>query len=102
MNSELFCEFVQALEGWLKGRSKNGHRKVIVILDNAQTYKSRKTLEVLRASKYEYLFIPPYSPQLAPIEMFFGHFKKFLKNGNNIKFVEWTSVIGLDKIKDAL
>ena len=45
-------------------------KKVVVILDNASSHKSHKVLDFVKEhkKKIELVFLPPYSPELNPIE----------------------------------
>ena len=61
-------EFEKFLKRLLRRRAHG--RKMVVVLDNAR-YHHAKLLEPLlekRREQIELLFLPPYSPQLAPIE----------------------------------
>ncbi|WP_338140403.1 transposase [Candidatus Rhabdochlamydia porcellionis] len=51
----------------------------VVILDNASFHKSKESLEIIKRARCEVLFLPPYSPDLNPIEKFWAHFKKRVK-----------------------
>lgn len=51
----------------------------IVILDNLATHKSPRAAEVLAERKCWMLFLPPYSPDLNPIEMAFSKLKAHLR-----------------------
>ena len=42
----------------------------VVILDNASFHKSKASIEMIRKAGCEVLFLPPYSPDLNPIEKF--------------------------------
>ena len=53
--------------------------KQILILDNASFPKSKESVEIMKKAGYEVLFLPPYSPDLRPIEKFWAHFKKRVK-----------------------
>lgn len=46
------------------------HKKMVVILDNARYHHAKRLKPVLASphESLELLFLPPYSPQLAPIE----------------------------------
>jgi transposase len=48
----------------------------IVIMDNAAFHKSAKTKELIEQSSCQLLFLPPYSPDLNPIEKFWAWLKK--------------------------
>lgn len=51
----------------------------VVILDNASFHKSQTSLEMIRQAGCEVLFLPPYSPDLNPIEIFWANFKRRVK-----------------------
>ena len=47
-----------------------------IILDNASAHKSPKILDIARSYGCKVLFLPPYSPDLNPIEKFWVNLKK--------------------------
>lgn len=51
----------------------------VVILDNLSTHKSPRAAEALNARGCWFLFLPPYSPDLNPIEMAFAKLKAHLR-----------------------
>lgn len=51
----------------------------IVILDNLAVHKSAKAAQVLKEKGAWFLFLPPYSPDLNPIEMAFSKLKAHLR-----------------------
>ena len=51
----------------------------IVILDNLPSHKSEKAKTILKARGAWFLFLPPYSPDLNPIEMAFAKLKAHLR-----------------------
>ena len=51
----------------------------IVILDNLSSHKSEKAAQVLKQRGAWFLFLPPYSPDLNPIEMAFSKLKAHLR-----------------------
>lgn len=50
-----------------------------VILDNARFHKSKKAKEMIEAAGCTLIFLPPYSPDLNPIEKFWSWLKKQIK-----------------------
>lgn len=63
VNGDYIIEFLKKLE------EKNGDKKKIyLICDNAGYHKSKKVKEYLKDRKIELIFLPPYSPNLNPIE----------------------------------
>jgi transposase len=51
----------------------------IVVLDNLAVHKSAKAAHILRDRGAWFLFLPPYSPDLNPIEMAFSKLKAHLR-----------------------
>lgn len=51
----------------------------IVILDNLSSHKSERAKRALRKRGAWFLFLPPYSPDLNPIEMAFSKLKAHLR-----------------------
>ena len=51
----------------------------VVILDNASFHKSGKTKELIESVGCKLIFLPPYSPDLNPIEKFWANMKRWIK-----------------------
>ena len=51
----------------------------IVILDNATFHKSKKTKDLIESVGCKILFLPPYSPDLNPIEIFWANLKRTIR-----------------------
>lgn len=51
----------------------------VIILDNASFHKSKASVEIIQKAGCEILFLPPYSPDLNPIEKFWANFKRGVK-----------------------
>jgi transposase len=51
----------------------------IVVADNLSSHKSTRAIEVLRAQGNDLIFLPPYSPDLNPIEMAFSKLKTLIR-----------------------
>lgn len=54
-------------------------RRDLVILDNLSSHKSPQAGEVLKSVGARFLFLPPYSPDLNPIEMAFSKLKALIR-----------------------
>ncbi len=63
VNGDYLLDFFNKLEAENADKSK-----VYLICDNARYHKSKKVEEYLKTSKIELVFLPPYSPNLNPIE----------------------------------
>jgi len=51
----------------------------VLVLDNLPVHKHPKILELLKAAEVTFLFLPPYSPDLNPIEMLWAKVKSMLR-----------------------
>ncbi|HBF31232.1 transposase, partial [Rhizobium sp.] len=73
MNSRIF-------EKWIETRLAPTLQKGdVVILDNVAFHKSKRAEELVRAKGAWLLFLPPYSPDINPIEMAFSKLKALLR-----------------------
>ena len=73
LNGELFLSY---LSNFLCPVLKEGH---VVITDNAGAHKVKGVKELIESRGAELLYLPPYSPELSPIEMCRSEIKNFLK-----------------------
>lgn len=73
INAELFCTYV---ETQLAPTLSPGD---VVILDNLSSHKSPRAANALRDIGAWLLFLPPYSPDLNPIEMAFSKLKTLIR-----------------------
>ena len=51
----------------------------IVVADNLSSHKSGPAFDLLRAQGCDLIFLPPYSPDLNPIEMAFSKLKTLIR-----------------------
>lgn len=51
----------------------------VVIMDNLSSHKRVRTRELIESAGAELVFLPPYSPDLNPIEMVFSKIKQRLR-----------------------
>lgn len=53
----------------------------VVVMDNLSSHKVQGIVEAIAAVGAEVRYLPPYSPDLNPIELAFSKFKKLLRDG---------------------
>jgi len=53
----------------------------VVVMDNLSSHKIAGVREAIEAAGAEVRYLPPYSPDLNPIELAFSKFKKLLRDG---------------------
>lgn len=73
-NTEIFNLWVERV---LVPELKPGQ---VIILDNATFHKSKRTRDLIEKAGCYLIFLPPYSPDLNPIEKFWAKMKKWIRN----------------------
>ena len=69
------------------------------IIDNARFHKSKKIIELLHKAQCKIVFLPPYSPDLNPIEHHWASIKSAIKkSAENIKDFYSAAVHTLNKM----
>jgi transposase len=66
----------------------------VVILDNLSSHKSPRAAECLRGVGAWFLFLPPYSPDLNPIEMAFSKLKALIRKAAARSYEELWKAVG--------
>ena len=66
----------------------------VVVLDNLGSHKGVAVRRAIRAAGAHLLFLPPYSPDLNPIEMMFAKLKTLLRKANERSIVDVWHCIG--------
>ena len=60
----------------------------MIVMDNARFHKSEETREIIEDHGHQLLFLPPYSPDLNPIENYWailkGKLRKIVANFQNL------------------
>ena len=52
----------------------------LVVMDNLSSHKGTRTAELIRAAGADLVYLPPYSPDLNPIELAFSKIKQALRS----------------------
>ena len=96
VDHSIFLEFLKSLEEWIGIHDFIHNRNVVIILDNWSTHRNMKWQQFMQRSDYTYMYIPQYSPILAPIELMFGKFKNVIKSEKYVGAIRWNSLEGLE------
>jgi transposase len=75
VNANIFINFLESIKDIVGERP--------IFLDNASIHRSNLVLQKIKELNLNYNMLPPYSPDLNPIELFFNSTKKVYRN--NIK-----------------
>lgn len=71
VNADAICDLISAIK---KKNSKE--KRLYLVLDNASYNKSNKVRDFANSRRVTLIFLPPYSPNLNPIERLWRYFKK--------------------------
>jgi len=74
VDSSAFNAFI---ESFLVPKLKPGD---VVLMDNAKIHLSKKAEQMILAAKARIIFLPAYSPDLAPIEKMWSKVKQYLRS----------------------
>lgn len=74
---EFFAFVIKSIPDFLKYVARP-----IVVMDNVKFHHSGRIVKALQENGIEVTFLPPYTPQLNPIESFFGVVKHEFRKGN--------------------
>ena len=73
MNSALF-------ESWFSNQLLPALDKgTVIVMDNASFHSKKRLFSAAQNAGYKLIFLPPYSPELNPIEKFWAWLKRFLR-----------------------
>ncbi len=87
VNGDIFEAFVERV---LVAELKPGD---VVVMDNLSSHKRQRTRELIESARAELVFLPPYSPDLNPIEMVFSKIKQLLRSlAHRTKDALWRSM----------
>jgi len=74
VNADVFEAFVAQV---LVPQLRSGD---LVVMDNLSSHKRATTRQLIEAAGAQLLFLPPYSPELNPIELVFAKIKQLLRS----------------------
>ena len=66
----------------------------VIILDNLSSHKSQRAAEILQERGAWFLFLPPYSPDLNPIEMAFSKLKALIRKAAARTYEDLWNAVG--------
>ena len=68
-------------EGWFEGiLLPRLPKDAVIVMDNASFHRKKQLYEIAGKNNITLIFLPPYSPELNPIEKVWANMKKFLRN----------------------
>jgi transposase len=76
--AENVCEFLAKIV------EQNTEKRIILVLDNSKSHHADKTVRKARELKITLVFLPPYSPDLNPVEFVW----KTIKREVSVRFIQ--------------
>lgn len=73
---EIFEDFIEEL---LSHSGRWPEPKSVIVMDNASFHRTERVERLCREAGVKLMYLPPYSPDLNPIEEFFAELKAFVK-----------------------
>jgi transposase len=72
----------RVFQAWVQQHlARNLREGDVVVMDNLSSHKVAGVAEAIEAAGAEVRYLPPYSPDLNPIELAFSKFKRLLRDG---------------------
>ena len=102
IKSNKFIQFIDVIEQWMQKHSYFGYSKIVYLLDNWPFYKSKHTFSKLKRLNGAIMFLPAYSPDYAPVEVWFAIIKNFPRLQCSKKNIKLNLKHSYQLIKEAL
>jgi len=75
-DGEVFEDFIEQL---LPHCGRWPERNSVLVMDNASFHRTERIKQLCHKAGVKLVYLPPYSPDLNPIEEFFAELKAFIK-----------------------
>ena len=98
VNSDIFTQFLSYFEVWMSKQATILGKRVLWLLDNCSSHRSKDALLIMKNSNIDYLFILVYSPQLAAVELAFNTLKRRINRSSLGKTIKLRSIEGFDSV----
>ena len=102
VNGEIYIQFLENLWGWLKNTWKSRYQSSILIHDNAPIHRAKKCLDFMRDDDFIHAFLPPYTPEYAPVELVFSQIKSGFKKSKQKSLINLRGDEGVQLIANEL
>ena len=102
INSNVFIEFVDELRKFINSKDYYKDKTILLLIDNASYHKTKPVVEKLRWISRLIIFIPPYSPQFNPIELFFAALKAKIRRLRIERALKLSTEAGRQGVVDAI
>ena len=94
-----FVEYINQMIEIMKSSWDIKNEEIGLILDNCAVHSAKETLKYMKEAKINVYFIPPYCPELAPIEKYLSILKQRVLNKGISSPINLNSSKGKELIK---
>ena len=101
-NSGQFWKFVLLVQKFVEMCTHITMDQTRILLDNASIHLSEFTKRITKMLRVRMMFLPQYSPQLAPVELVFGMLKRKISSKRRQKPINFSSIKGKKEISYTL
>ena len=98
IDAKIFVQFLDSLFQYMDKKEDKVWSTSLIIMDNWPYQKSKLVKEKLKAWDINWIYLPPYSPELAPIELLFRSLKAKLRRCRDKEMIWLSSQTGIDTI----
>ena len=98
VNGKVFIKFLESLFQYIHKKGKEILSNSLIIMDNCPYQKSESVKELMKNWNANWIYFPPYSPELAPIELLFRSLKAKIRVCSGEEEVYFSSQHEVDPI----
>ena len=102
IDSWIFIHFITSLNNWIVSQKLFEYNEVIYIMDNCPSHKSKATISIFNRLHLKVIFLPVYSPNLAPIELWFCYIKQKLSSSSQSIKIKLGSIESQNKLLNVM
>ena len=102
VTSNLMVSFMKELISFINTSEGLEAQSCLVILDNATIHHARIVKDYMKNERLNIAFIPPYSPEIAPVEHYFSKLKQVVIDKARGRWIGWRSEEGNCLLKDSI
>ena len=91
VTNTILIKFLQELQIFLTSKIQTQIRNWLIIVDNASIHRCKAIKSFIKQENLSIAYIPPYSPEMAPVEKYFSVLKKNVIKQNIGRQINWRS-----------
>ena len=99
-DSHTCVEYLKELLNYLEIKHSTWSSQIQLLLDNASIHRAQIVRDYIESSGASIAFIPAYSPELAPVEKYFGAIKDLVRRSKSHTIFNWKTKEGINMIAE--